>query len=318
MAACDYCADELSGYPFKCRLCQQPFCGSHRLPESHECINIHVYRSNSYYNVTLAKQREMQRIKAGGGQVYSPSKSYGTSGINRPLDPDNLIKGGIIHGFIAVLQFSVFLVFIYLNFRNSFNYNLRVFGIILLSSLVYSIIVYQVINHLRNDFLKYQQAKSTFEINEEGLAITIITALIIFPILMYGSFRETEPINKQERGELAFRTTYFFYAGWVIAYILTIIFNDMGMQSLYNAPSITSSNDIISATLPFIIATGIYLSGYIFFIYTIFSFVPFFNFRGDLMLETDRNKFWGSLLVVILTFIFLSNYISVLPMFIIF
>lgn len=37
MASCSFCGQELSGMPHTCNECGETHCGSHRLPERHEC-----------------------------------------------------------------------------------------------------------------------------------------------------------------------------------------------------------------------------------------------------------------------------------------
>ena len=46
MPRCDYCGEEVE-FPFKCNYCGLYLCGDHRLPPSHNCINIKAWESRA-------------------------------------------------------------------------------------------------------------------------------------------------------------------------------------------------------------------------------------------------------------------------------
>lgn len=42
---CGYCGRDLAGLPYRCKRCDGQFCTEHRLPESHDCIELKVAKA---------------------------------------------------------------------------------------------------------------------------------------------------------------------------------------------------------------------------------------------------------------------------------
>lgn len=47
MTECDYCGDEVDGYPHKCKYCGRYHCSKHLLPESHNCEGLEQYKEKN-------------------------------------------------------------------------------------------------------------------------------------------------------------------------------------------------------------------------------------------------------------------------------
>lgn len=61
MPFCEYCGNETGLLPFKCSYCDKIFCGSHRLPENHECSFEKKYQSKELIkkeSVEIAREKE--------------------------------------------------------------------------------------------------------------------------------------------------------------------------------------------------------------------------------------------------------------------
>ncbi len=58
MKNCSYpdCKEE-EVYPFKCKLCNQYYCGKHRLPEQHDCPMVGLFQTDEYKKAKLSTTR---------------------------------------------------------------------------------------------------------------------------------------------------------------------------------------------------------------------------------------------------------------------
>jgi len=60
MTYCQYCGEASGSLPFKCNYCGGTFCGTHRLPENHECS----FDANYQYQRAKEKEKEKERAKS--------------------------------------------------------------------------------------------------------------------------------------------------------------------------------------------------------------------------------------------------------------
>ncbi|AEA48119.1 AN1-type zinc finger domain-containing protein [Archaeoglobus veneficus] len=62
MSKCQFCGKNVA-YPFKCRYCGGLFCEDHRLPPSHNCVNIEAWRSKTPPFVSRVKEPSLPKSK---------------------------------------------------------------------------------------------------------------------------------------------------------------------------------------------------------------------------------------------------------------
>ena len=69
---CQYDDKKIEGHlPFKCKFCQNYFCGDHRLPENHDCEGLRVYnnaKSKTYFKNVVGSKKEKNVNKTGDGE----------------------------------------------------------------------------------------------------------------------------------------------------------------------------------------------------------------------------------------------------------
>lgn len=72
MPRCFYCGEEIGALPFKCKYCQNQYCGTHRLPENHICVG----PIKSPRKVKPVKQYSFQNVseKFNNSRYYSDSE----------------------------------------------------------------------------------------------------------------------------------------------------------------------------------------------------------------------------------------------------
>ncbi|MGD0330313.1 MAG: AN1-type zinc finger domain-containing protein [Nitrososphaeria archaeon] len=61
MARCDYCGEEVE-FPFKCNYCGLYLCGDHRLPPSHNCINIKAWQTRSPPKISIETRKYSESV----------------------------------------------------------------------------------------------------------------------------------------------------------------------------------------------------------------------------------------------------------------
>jgi tetratricopeptide (TPR) repeat protein len=60
---CYYCNKQIKDYGFKCKLCDKKICNEHRLPESHNCVEIDRNKQNSIYINTNENESTQLKTK---------------------------------------------------------------------------------------------------------------------------------------------------------------------------------------------------------------------------------------------------------------
>ena len=64
MVTCQYPnCDRKEALPFKCRYCTKLFCTIHRLPENHDCENLHLATSPSFSQPTVEEETQVEVSK---------------------------------------------------------------------------------------------------------------------------------------------------------------------------------------------------------------------------------------------------------------
>lgn len=63
MPACVHCGESLTSLAYQCNYCTQNHCSTHRLPERHDCVALHLAQPPSTAN-ELRKQPEMESSDA--------------------------------------------------------------------------------------------------------------------------------------------------------------------------------------------------------------------------------------------------------------
>lgn len=247
--------------PYRCSLCNNRYCSKHRLPERHECINIGVFQTPEYRQVKLAKNRESRAISA--TQLLASTSSEGISTRYGNIDfwttgsknQDALLAG-------AVLGVSTIIV----------SRTLEPENLILMP--IFGAILFLFLYLLRRYYASSKNIDTRFMIWPIGVAITLLTSLFGFRLVLFGFFRntdETDPATEAKIGVV----TILSAVGISIAGRITAPFIPFGQDALYS----------VSFFLTWI---------------AIFYIIPFRQLEGFKIYYWDRRVFWILVIVVIL------------------
>jgi len=230
MAKCFHCGEEISGYPFVCKLCDEAHCGKHRIPEIHDCININVYRSSSYRKTQQAKNREMRLVKKSGS--YTPASNPQSSGFGSNYFSDSSLRfrsmffgdqeikflgnnslatfyGGLLFGLAILVPFLVS-------------------GLVTLDStgLLFTAVIllgsglgFSLLNLIRKQFAHHYSMQTAFGIWPLGIVITLITSLFRFTVYAFGFFHDRGG-DSRSRAMLGIVGISSSFGLWVIGYYL--------------------------------------------------------------------------------------------------
>jgi hypothetical protein len=82
MTYCQYCGEAAGSLPFKCNYCGGTFCGSHRLPENHEC----TFDENYQYQREREREQRKKRTRA----RWNIEKDLGPKGMRSTIGTSSL------------------------------------------------------------------------------------------------------------------------------------------------------------------------------------------------------------------------------------
>ena len=305
--------EEEETLPFKCKLCGQAFCAKHRLPEQHDCPRIGVYQTDEYKKTKLSPKREQEDKKK---SKKRKDKSKIQKGLftardietkSKYVEPQDkfLFRSAMFtifslkYNFINIIIASVYFLII-IGLRTLFQLTvvnnqlveswpnallLLMIGYLISISVIYS--GHMIVETL---YAKKLGIKANQALWLQGMLIGIVS--IFIPIIMTPNFLVFKEYgtNQKDRGKVALSGVIWILAWQTIALILVIL----GISG-------------IVIPIPYFYL-GLEILAPFFFIYLIFSLIPF-GFNHGRYIRTWKNKlFWyllGSTIFLFLTYMVL-------------
>ncbi|MBY9001410.1 MAG: AN1-type zinc finger domain-containing protein [Candidatus Heimdallarchaeota archaeon] len=310
MRSCSFLGcEEEEALPFKCKLCSQIFCPKHRLPEQHDCPRIGVYQSDEYKKSKLSPTREEKEKSKEGKAKKKKSKEkkefYTARDMemkSRFVEPQDrfLLRSSMFtlytfkHNFLNILIASLYFIII-VGLRTLFDLtviykesvvtwpNTLLFlmvGYLISISLIYT--GHMVIETI---YAKKLGIRATQTLWLQGMLMGIIS--IVIPILMTPNFLVFNEYGtkEKERGKVALSGTLWILF-WQFIVVVLVILEKFGMQ--------IPLRDFY---------LGLEILAIFFFIYIIFSLIPFGFSKGRYIRSWKNKLFWYVLGFTIFLFI---------------
>jgi hypothetical protein len=308
--------EEEESLPFKCKLCSQTFCAKHRLPEQHDCPRVGIYQTDEYKKSKLSPTREDKEKSKDSKKKKKKSKEKKEFYTARDIE----MKSKYVEPqdrFLLRSSFFTFYSFKY-NFLNMFIGSLYFLAIVSLSLLFnlavikklpvevwsaffllfmigYSIsisVIYGGHMILESLYAKRLGIRTTHSLWLQGMLIGIVS--IFLPIIITPNFlifREYG-FSSKDRGKVAL-SGVLWILGWQF---LTVIFSILSITGI-----ITFSGDFYLGFQTLVI---------FFFIYILFSMIPFGFNRGRYIRSWNNKLFWyliGTTVFLFLIYLVLST-----------
>ncbi|MCK4896573.1 MAG: AN1-type zinc finger domain-containing protein, partial [Candidatus Heimdallarchaeota archaeon] len=289
--------EEEDSLPFKCKLCSQTFCAKHRLPEQHNCPRIGIYQTEEYIKTKLSPKKVVEDKKEGKKRKDKSKKQKGLYTArdlemkSKYVEPQDrfLLRSQMFtlytfkYNFLNILLGSLyFLVIVSL----SLLFDLTVieklpiqdWPTVLLLFMIGFFISISVIygGHLilESLYAKRLGIRATHSLWIQGLFLGIVS--IFIPIIMTPNFLLFSEYgsSSKDRGKVAL-SGVLWILGWQF---LTVIFSILSITGIFSF-----SNYFYFGFQTFVI---------FFFIYLIFSMIPFGFNRGRYIRSWNNKLFW--------------------------
>lgn len=305
--------EEEESLPFKCKLCSQSFCAKHRLPEQHNCPRIGIYKTEGYIKAKLSPKKAVEDKKESKKRKDKSKKQKGLHTArdleikSRYVEPQDrfLFRSALFtlfsfkYNFINIIIASIYFLII-VGLSTIFSLTVihdqpieiwpNVFLLLLIGYLIGISIIYSGHMIVESFYAKKLGIRATQTLWLQGMLIGIIS--IFLPIIMTPNFLVFSEYGTKgkERGKVALSGVLWILAWQTIALILIIL----GLSGiLIPIPHLYLGLEILA---PF------------FFIYLIFSLIPF-GFNRGRYIRTWKNKlFWyllGTSIFLFLTYMVL-------------
>jgi len=241
MAGCSYCGKKVS-MPFRCSLCGESHCTEHRLPESHNCINIGAYQTESYKKQKVALRDEARSIKQSNFQDTAKTSSRGGAQMMQP-PAQGLWSSGNKPKDLVYLSLVVALA----GYIGNLRYVLPFSGSEILTSLIFTLGISYVgvvaVSTIRDRISREEGVSSYFVFYKIGLIITLISTLIgavtglLLRFMWPGFFIIQGGFSDRSQGRPALYTAIGFLATWAVLNFLvtrtiTLMFTDTSIGIL--------------------------------------------------------------------------------------
>ena len=201
MVECNFCQDKVA-MPFKCNLCSARYCGKHRLPESHECSNIGVFKTDEYRHIKLHKDREHRAIKTASDFSDTRSDYRGYSRFGQIWTTDNKFKdltiGGILLGLTASIQIAIFSSDLPDGGLSTFKY--------MPFTLLFGVFFVFLLYSIRNYIAEIYGMGTGVAIYPVGIAVTFILAVFGRPWILIGRFINLGHGDQEKEAKIAIAT----------------------------------------------------------------------------------------------------------------
>ncbi|MCK5304614.1 MAG: hypothetical protein KAJ72_05145 [Candidatus Heimdallarchaeota archaeon] len=307
--------EEEESLPFKCKLCSQSFCAKHRLPEQHDCPRISIYQTDEYKKAKLSPKKAVEDKKEGKKRkdksklhkgLYTTRDLEKRSKFVEPQDRF-LLRSSLFtlysfkYNFLNILIGSFyFLVIVCLSLlfdlavikRVQFEVWPTVLLLFMIGYFISISIIYGGHMILESLYSKRLGIRATHSLWLQGMLIGIVSIflpLIITPnFLLFSEYGS----SSKDRGKVAL-SGILWILGWQF---LTVVF------------SILSITGIFTFSLYFYL--GLQTLVIFFFIYLIFSMIPFGFNRGRYIRSWNSKLFWyliGTTVFLFLTYLVLST-----------
>ncbi len=299
MKGCTYpdCKEEEESLPFKCKLCEQYYCGKHRLPEQHDCPRISIYQSEEYKKAKAAPFKpkveidEKKRKKEDRKKYHTPQdieqKSIQLESQDRFLTRSSLFSIFAFRKNVYNVLFATFYISIIVTLNSMVDLTLYSkiplsveFLWTLLTIFVSIIIIYGGHLVLQNYFAKVQNIRSGNVIWKQGLLIGLFG--IIAPIMLIPSylvFRDVESDSKQKG------ITALSGIVWILFWQVFIIFA------------------LVFQFYPPYVLFGLSIIPFFMLFFVMFSLIPFGISNGKYISMWNRKLVWGLLAITVAIFI---------------
>ncbi len=305
--------EEEESLPFKCKLCSQAFCAKHRLPEQHDCPRIGLYQTEEYKKAKLSPKKKVEdkeEIKKRKDKSKKQKGLYTARDLemkSKYVEPQDrfLFRSAMFtlfslkYNFINIIIASIYFLIIVglstlfdLTVIQKLNIEIwpNMFLLLVIGYLISISIVYSGHMIVETLYAKKLGIRATQTLWLQGMLIGIVS--IFLPIIMTPNFlvfKEYGTDNKN-RGKVALSGVLWILVWQTIA-LLFVIFKLSGIL------------------IPFpIFYLGLEILAPFFFIYLIFSLIPF-GFNLGRYIRTWNNKlFWyllGSSIFLFLTYMVL-------------
>ncbi len=305
MTGCSYpdCSEEES-LPFKCRLCEQYYCAKHRLPEQHNCPRIAIYQTDEYKKSKVSpvspKEEKVSKKKEKQKRFYSPRDIEQKSVYMEPKDKFlvrssmfslyifrfnsvNMILGTL---FVLMIMSLNTLVTLTIRNRGADIFTPQIFLFFFIGYLISVTIIYGGHMIIEDIYARKLGIRSSHALWIQGMILGIFS--IFFPFLLlpnYLTFRDLGNTNT-ERGKVSL-SGFLWILLWQIASLLL---------------QILASANVVLPWPMFYLGMGI-LSMF-FYIYLIFSLIPFGISHGRYIRSWNNKLFWylvGSTAILFIT-----------------
>ncbi|MHA2403282.1 MAG: AN1-type zinc finger domain-containing protein [Candidatus Kariarchaeaceae archaeon] len=290
MVECSYCQDQVA-MPFKCNLCSARYCGKHRLPESHECTNIGVFKTDEYRQVKLQKDREHRAIKTAsdfsesrGPGAYGGYSRFGQTWTSGDKYKD-LAMGGALLGLTGSIQVAVFSNGLTDGGFNTFKY----MPFTMLFGIFFVLLLYSI----RNYFAELYGVGTGVNIYPVGVAVTLIFAVFRFPWLLIGRFINLGHGDLEKEAKIGITTV----VGSLLIYFIGYQIGENHDSSIFQANNSTGSYLITG------ILIGTYFTANLFVIAATLTMIPLWGMEGTIIYEWNSRNYFILLALVILSLI---------------
>lgn len=278
MVECNFCSESVA-MPYKCSLCYSKFCGKHRLPEAHECINIGVFQTEEYRSSKLSKSRESRLIYA--EDSYS-SATTGYSRLGQTWSTGNkdkdMIVGGMLLGLTAILPLAF--------------YNIMFAIIYFPFTMIFGVIFVYILYFIRNTGATKYGMGTGVVIYPVGIAITFILSVFGRPWILIGKFINigSSTLDKEAKVALymVFGSLFIYFLGPLI-----IVFTDVDVSQY----SSFSKFIIIGLFI------GLLLTSSMFAMVALLTMLPIWGLEGTIIYAWNPRNYFIVLALVILCII---------------
>ena len=251
MPGCSIEGCEGEGFPYKCKLCGNKYCGKHRLPEFHDCPGLIYYQSQEY-----KKSKAMRYTKKTGvPTTYSATEILQTStppSIFGPYSTGNPQKDLFLALFLGWAAFGGISLLVDVAANDIFLLPLAA-----LFPLIPAVFVVLVRINLAKKGTYRLGGNFTMINTLFSIILTLITSVIrnIFPLLWVGLgfFLYTGmPVNPSRKGRLVIGSTSYVLGIAFLINALSIVFSNISslVPTGFSTILIYLSNSFAYAVLP--------------------------------------------------------------------
>lgn len=291
MVDCGFC-NEPAAMAYKCRLCNTRHCGKHRLPETHECVNIGVFSTQEYRTQKLRKIHETRSYNS-SADSYSSS----TSGRSRFGDTwttgdkyKDMVVGGLILGLVAIVPLGIsggLSMLLFIPFTMLFG------------------VLYIFILYLIRDYAATKYGMGTgVAIYPIGVALTLILSIFRAPWILIGKFVNLGSGDSEKEAKIAL---YMVFGSLLINFTGSIgsVFL---LSSLIDSVIDGQASNSIATFFLIGFYVGMVSTSSLFVMVAILTMLPFWGMEGTIIYEWNPRNYFITLAIVILSFIMFYSY----------